>query len=355
MKFVIKKQKIIYMKHFIFILILIVFTGCTTDLIYMNVQEPAPVTVPKYVKKIGIINRSLVSDNIINKIDQALTLEEKNLDVEGSGYCIMSLLNGLQKNQNFESVKVLQTDLKSSGAGVFPEPITWEEVNKICQQNDVDILFVLELFDTDTKISYSAVPVKIHTPLGEVSAIEQEATMLVNVKTGWRIYDGKSNTILDEYILNKNITKTGRGVNPIEAAKALIGKKEVVKDVATFIGEEYAMSIQPYWLNVIRDYYTRGSNNLKIAKRKAQVGNWDGAAELWYAETTNPKRKVAKRATYNMAVYNEIIGNLNEAITWAQTSHENYRNKRALQYINILNDRINKINLIQLQHHNIEE
>ena len=83
----------------------------------------------------------------------------------------------------------------------------------------------------------------------------------------------------------------------------------------------------------------RGTDNFKIAKRRAQTGNWDGAAELWEKEIDNPKSKVAGRAHYNMAIINEINGNLDEAIQWARKAYSDYNNKLALDYVRILEER----------------
>lgn len=317
----------------------------------MSVQEPAPVSVPGYIKKVGVINRSLASEatSAANKVDQVLSLEGKELDKEGSEACISGLVNELQKNNRFELVKLLPIDMRSTGAGVFPAQISWDEITRICKEQQVDAVFVLELYDTETKISYATHNTTVKTPLGEIPAIEHEATMLTLVNAGWRIYDGTGKTVLDEYKMTKDITSSGRGINPVAAAGALMGRKDAVKQVSTFAGEEYAQSILPFWIRVTRDYYVKGTDNFKMAKRRAQTGNWDGAAELWAKETSNPNWKVAGRACYNMAIINEINGNLDEAITWAQKSYEDYGNKLALEYVNILKDRKAKANLLQRQ------
>jgi hypothetical protein len=112
-----------------------------------------------------------------------------------------------------------------------------------------------------------------------------------------------------------------------------------VKEVGNTAGHAYAFRIIPLWTRVSRDYFVRGSNNFKIAKRKAQTGNWDEAAKLWKQETTNPKSKVAGRACYNMAIISEINGDLDMAIKWAQQSYENYNTHLGLTYVNILRNR----------------
>lgn len=323
-----------------------VLCSCSsTNKMSLSVLNPAPVTIPAHVKNITIVNRSLpLNENrVFDAADKILSFEGAALDKEGSNAGINGLATELSRNEKFTNVQVLtQTQFGNKVPSMFPTPLTWDEVEKLCEEHNSDALFSLELFDTDSKISYSAQPVKINTPLGKIPAMEQEANMLTNVKTGWRIYDLRSKYILDEFAIGRHLNYRARGINPVIAANALIGRKEAVKEVGTRTGEGYAQRVTPYWLRVSRDYYVRGTGNFAVAKRKAQTGNWDAAGKLWLDETKNGKRKVAGRACYNMAIISEINGNLDEAINWARKSYEDYNCKLALYYIRLLEQR--KIN-----------
>lgn len=329
-------------KLLLFITAGIILVSCKTQQLYLSVLEPAPVTLPSYIKAPGVINRTRVSVETSNadKVDKVLSLEGANLDKEGAQNCIDGVTNELLKNKRFAEVKLLDTpELTTTGSGVFPAQLTWDEVDRVCRKNDVDALFSLEMFDTDTKVNYSSRKVDVKTPLGNVPALEHHADMRTEVKTGWRIYDPQSKIVIDEIPMSDAITFSGTGINPVAAAKALIGRKDAVKQVSEKIGEAYAMRIIPYWVRVYRDYYVKGTDNFKRAKRKAQTGNWDEAGKLWEQETKNSKDKIAGRACYNMAIINEINGNLDEAIKWAQKSYEDYNNKLARDYVNILRNR----------------
>ena len=98
----------------------------------------------------------------------------------------------------------------------------------------------------------------------------------------------------------------------------------------------------PQQIRVSRSVYTRGSDNLKAAKRYINAGDWDGAAELWERDVNHIKSKVAGRATYNLALISEIEGDLEKAIEWANISYLTHNNKKALVYVNILKDRLEK-------------
>jgi hypothetical protein len=328
------------------VLIIVAFSSCaSTELVHISVLEPAPVTLPSYIKNVVVVNRSEVSQKskVFNVVDKVISLEGPNLDKEGSQATITGLTDELKKNNRFDKVTMLtNTNLTTDVPGMFPAPLPWESVERYCTENNADALFSLELFDTQSKIDYSVNKTTITTPLGNIPAIEQQANMHTLVKAGWRIYDVRGKNILDGAAVARTITYHGRGINPLLAVQALMDRKEAVKEVGNMAGHAYAFNIIPLWNRVTRDYYVRGNDNFKIATRKARAGNWDGAAKLWQAETTNSKGKTAGRACYNMAIISEINGDVDMAIKWAQQSYENYNNHLALNYINLLKSR--KIN-----------
>jgi hypothetical protein len=338
------------------ILIAFIFQSCMpTQLVYISVLEPAPVTLPPNIKNVIVVNRSLASDEAkpIDVVNKFLSLESPNLAKEGAEATITGLGDELMKNSRFTGVKALNnTDLRTNSPGQFPAPLSWDVVERICRDNNADALFSLELFDAESKISYAAIPTTINTPLGNIPGIEHQANMLTTVKTGWRIYDPAGRNIVDEFPISRNISYSGKGINPLVAAQGLIGRKEAVKEVGNKVGHCYASRIIPYWIRVSRDYYVSGSDNFKMARRKAQTGNWNEAGDLWQHETTNPNPKIAGRACYNMAIISEINGNLDQAIQWSQKSYENYNNRLALYYVNILKNRKSNNELLKDQQSN---
>jgi hypothetical protein len=330
----------------------ILLFSCKTQQLYLNVTEPAPVTVPAYIKSVGVINRSMPTDETkaFDVIDKVLSLEGKNLDKDGAGESIKGLSDELLNNNRFTEVKALNNiDFRTPKLEFFPTPLTWEIVDQICKETKTDALFSLEKYDTDTQINYSNRKIEKKTPLGVIPLTEHQADMQTIVKTGWRIYDPVGKRILDEYVYQESIVFSGKGVNPILAATALIGRKDAVNQVSNKAGHGYALRLLPIRIRVYRDYYVKGTDNFKIARRKAQVGKWDEAGSLWEKETTNSSMKIAGRACYNMGIINEINGNLEEALKWAQKSYEDYNNKLAIRYVRILENRRYKTDVLKMQ------
>ncbi|MBN8851274.1 MAG: hypothetical protein BGO55_09775 [Sphingobacteriales bacterium 50-39] len=316
----------------------LLFASCSsTNLMSLSVVQPAPVTLPNYAKTVAVVNRTRATNETrtVDALHKAMSLESSNLQKEGARASMTGLADELMKNNRFSMVKPLTNlDLRSFGAGVFPSAMSWDTVEKICRDNNTDLLFSLELFDAETKAAVGQTA--LGTMVGGVPALAQQVNMTTLVKTGWRIYDPSSRNILDEYVLSRDLAFRG---SPMAAASAIIGHKEEVVKVGNQAGQAYAYRIMPYSVRVSRFYYVRGSSNFTVATRMARTGNWDGAAKLWQQETTNASRKVAGRACYNMAIISEINGDLNGAMAWAQKAYENYNNRLALSYVNVLRNR----------------
>lgn len=322
--------------------VITVLMSCSsTNRMSLGVPEPALVNLPLHIKNVGIVNRTAVDpkSRAVDITDKIFSLEGMNMDKAGSASAMKAISIELQRDKRFTGVQLLSDQLNTVNPAVFPTPLAWETVDQICRQNAADALLVLELFDTDSKLSYAAHPVKMNTPFGAVPGLEHEASMLTLVKTGWRLYDPADKIIIDEFASGQDIRYTGRGINPVVAANALINRPEAVKEVAARSGQFFAQRFLPSWQRVWRDYYVRGSNSFTVAKRMAQTGNWGRAAELWENETGNRRLKVAGRACYNMAIISEINSDLPGAIKWAQRAYEEYNNKLALRYVRILQSR----------------
>lgn len=329
---------------FILFSVIIVLQACSsTNHLTLSVTEPAPVYINKQVGKIGIINRSIPDKKYeaLDAIDKILTIEGKELDKKGSMVAIENLKSELLKNNRIQNVVLIDSiDYKKYGIDQFSAELSWAKIDEICKKHNVDAIYELSFFDTDSNVNYKTVTSQVNNSFGiKIPIIEHEATVNTLIKSGWRIYDNKDKVISDYYTTAKTVTLSGRGINPLKAFETILGRKDAVLSVSKNIGENYALRILPYNIRVSRDYYVKGTNNFEIGQRRAQAGKWDSAAELWLLETKNTNPKIAGQACYNMAIINEINGNLDTAIEWATKSYTDYNDKIALRYLNILKNR----------------
>jgi hypothetical protein len=317
------------------------------------VNEPAPVFLPSSIQHVGILDRSLPSEETkdMDNIDKVLSAEGINLDKEAAETLTTAMIDEMKVTQRFEQVAMIEgTDLKNPGMGVFPAVLSWDQVNRLCDANGLDAIIVLSFFDTDTNIKYDADAVKVGAPFGlNVPALKHHAVSTTIIKSGWRIYDRNAQLIIDEWMVVDQVVLEGSGINPMNAAKVILGRKQEILNASGRIGQSYTSRLFPYQERVGRSYYAKGSKNLEKAKRRAETGDWNGASELWEQDVNSTKSKVAGRAHYNMAIINEINGEIEKAIDWASRSYSEFKDKKGLDYVRILQDRLKSREELQYQ------
>jgi hypothetical protein len=319
-------------------IIVICYSCSSTNLMSLSVNEPAPVSLPPNAKTVAVVNRSRAAEDsrTVDAIHRTMSLETKELQAEGAGASLTGLTDALIRSNRFASVKTLNNlDLRSYGAGVFPVYLSWDTVEKICRENHADVLFSLELFDAESKVGLN------------IANLGQGSNVNTQVKTGWRIYDPSTRIILDQFVISRDLTF--QGGNLLSTGSAMLGHREAVIKAGNRAGEDYATRIIPYSLRVSRYYYVRGDGSFSIAKRMAQAGDWDDAAKIWLEATKSPSRKVAGSGCYNMAIISEINGDLNGALQWAKKAYEVYRTPYALDFVNILQQRISNDAVLRSQ------
>jgi len=319
----------------------------------MSAMKPAPIVLSNKVHRVAIINRSIPSEENkkLNKLEEILSAEGRNLDKEGSQAAIVALKEQLERNEIFEEIIIIEDLIQfQDGSDQFPSTLTWNEIEDICEAYNVDAICSLAFYDTDTKFKLNTSTAKVPNDLGVKIAIPtHELTLNTLVENGWRVYDPNLNKIADELVFSDHVITIGKGINPMKAYEAIKGRKGAVVHRSKYMGIDYGLRLLPNKQRVERDYFVRGSENFKMAQRRAQAGDWEGAENLWKIETGNSDPKVAGRACYNMAISNEIKGNLVSALKWATKSYVVYNNPNALPYLNNLKFRTGQNDLLAQQ------
>src|SRR5215469_2601058 len=136
-------------------IIFVCYSCSSTNLMSLSVTEPAPVSLPPSAKTVAVVDRSRAADDnrTIDAIHRTLSLETRDLQSAGAASSVTGLTDALIRSNRFAVVKNLHNlDLRSYGAGVFPVNLSWDTVERICQENGADVLFSLELFDAESRV-----------------------------------------------------------------------------------------------------------------------------------------------------------------------------------------------------------
>lgn len=327
-------------KFFVLFVLPILLVSCvSTRSVDLKVTLPPEVGVPSVIQKIAVLSRTQRNSQL-DKMDQVLSLESESLEKEGEKILLSGFENEILASKRFEKVAILDsTKLLVAGNALLPTPLAWDKVDSICKKNDVDILFVLEGYDTDTHVDINTGVGMVYTRRGSRPVLYTDANMNTAIQSAWRVYDPVAKYIVDEYQFTQNYNYNTNGINPLSAFVGVLTRNAAVKDLSKKAGVSYANRYLPHDIMVTRSYFVRGTDNFKTAKKLLEDDKWIEAISFWQKETTNADIEIAGRACFNMAVASEINGKISAAVDWAIQADNKLKTRKSQQYVNILRER----------------
>jgi hypothetical protein len=312
-------------------------SSCSTSSLMVSMQRPADITIDQEIENVVIVNRSSpAKDNLANNIVEGLVSGEGiGSDRKGAEYCMSGISNMLSNSERFKLKNIGGLELKGTGTSSFPIPLDWNEVKSICGSYEGDALIVLETFDSDSRTIMGPPVVRTKKVKGvKVKQKRYPATLIMEIQSGWRIYDVNKEKIIDENKFTEVKEFSAMGDTPEQAVLNLPSKRRAVKESGLFAGRQYGLRITPVWVKRNRVYYSGKFD----AKKYVKKGDWDEAIEIWLPLTSSNDVKLAGRASFNMALASEIKDKLDTAIEWAKKA-QSFGEKKSYNYINTLNKR----------------
>ncbi|MBK6612312.1 MAG: hypothetical protein IPI59_13295 [Sphingobacteriales bacterium] len=308
--------------YFYLALVAIVLNGCMAST-QLEVLKPAAFAVQEDIKVLATINRTIPSQKALNVLEGVLTGEAIKQDREGSRAAIAGLAQTLASQT--PRFKVVHTTYETEGGDFsMAKPLSWSEIDEICKNYQADAVVALESYDTDNAKHVDKKTATTTQKDGKkITTTTYYAKQNTRVTLGWRFYDPKNRKILDEFMVEEFLETNGEGRSEEAAIANMVSPYAATKNTSAIAGNKYGYRIAPSWLNVSRSYYKKGSPEMKAAKKMAKHKNWKGAADLWneVAQGNGVKTKTQAKGYYNLALTEEINGNLNKAVEYAQKAH----------------------------------
>lgn len=326
-----------------FLILCIIFFICSAADITFRVMLPAIVEVPKHIKTIAIIDRSVPDNDILNIIEGGLTGEGIGQDKLGTQTALDGVNAILQNSVKF---KVIRTNEAMIGQDIisaaFPEPIPWSKIDEIGKKYEADAIIALEIYDSDFILTGG----KAGLP-GKGLAAHGIAT----VKIGFRFYDLANRSILDENLFTHRMNWDAGGGTILETVSNIMWKNDAIRKASYDAGYMYGQRISPSWYNVTRYYFRRCKRDYDLAEgaRMMEANDWDHAIEALNRALENGHRKTKGRAAHNLAVVYEILGDLEQAREYARMAWGKYKSKKSRDYGYVLNQRIKEQELLDYQ------
>jgi hypothetical protein len=335
------------MKHLILSLFALALLACSCARrsTSMTVLQPAQMKLPDHISAVAVVDRSKPSNGWLNVLEGLISGEAIGQDRASREQAVRGITQTLTRTPRFRVVST-GIEINGSKAGVnLPTPLSWSEVQRICSDYNADAVLCIESFDSNNGASTRRSENKKKDKNGkEYIEYTYNALQRTGVRMGWRLYDPKQQIILDEFVTDDYLERSATGNTERAALANLPSPVSVTREVARIGGNHYASRVAPLYIQVNSRYYKKAkgyAQQMEKADRFARSKDFKKAAEIWKQiearSANNPK--AAGRAAYNMAVAAETEGNYDIAIDWAKRSWEQYGNKKARRYINVLRQR----------------
>lgn len=313
-----KFTKNLYYRLIGLVLLLFSASGCQTVALFEFESLEAPkVVLPPDIKTIGFVDRNLnfevdtVSEYYLT--NSVVLKDTNNYDEIRSINCHLGLSENLSYLYSIDSISFTRLPKKRlSGDRVYP-PISWQLVDSICELTRSDILICLE-------------DIQIFNEYEIISGDENWGVTDIKYFVVWRIYDPLLQKFHDERVISDSLyTEVNSNSYTKLVEEKIPNREEINAEISYEIGRNYANLISPVWKKFIRNYFITGHSDFTLANYYFNNDGIDQAIEIWKKHTESENKKLAGRASYNLALAYELKEDFKEANHWMRKSISIYR------------------------------
>ena|GEM_PF-921727 len=309
--------------------------GCagSRSFVSFEVLEPADITYPESVGKVGYLNRAPLSIHSFSGINQS-GLDPVALRIVDSTIC-NNLRKGFYEGRQLTELTYLKeiplynsrrtdTTGKASLLDAFSRQQIFRDAG-----SDVDALVVLEYYYIEMVRSYPSFDFMIGDYI-------EEFRLKMNVL--WRVYAKDLESPVDEYLQQDTLFYMNRQSMP---SSGYLNPADVLRDGSQEVGFRYGLRHIPKWEMVSRVIFRGGSPELKAAADLTDQGAWDEAAGVWVPLIRHEDNKIAARACHNLAVHYELLDDIVTASNYINRAEKLWDNETTAAYSNMLEKRLN--------------
>lgn len=274
-------------------------TSCdSTSVLIMDVRHPAYVKFPKDIVNMAVVDNAgaKLNDSIARaeNVDEVLILNSK-----GKSILTESLTQFLNEENFFTEVKQYPTATRLDTVYGTMSPLLPSEVQRISQEVDVDGIVSIDL------VSIQPTDISLIVDGSRMRAVMSKMTVL------FRVYDAEGKRLAPPMMSQDSVMT-------LISSKENIYDLEKHKDLILTMSEGMVRQIVPYWEKQERVVYTDATKQMKEAYKLASAGNWAEAAKIWGSafESTNGSDKYKARIASNIALANENLDDMKNALNW---------------------------------------
>lgn len=294
------------------------------DIQYLRIPE---ISIPtKFNNPVILIN------HYENRLEDRRERFEHAIDSLAAEEAALALQENLSNSPLFEGLELPIRKYFRKDSSRYIKPLPWNTIRSIASIDNADLIISLE---------YLKVIEKTDSYKTQLEGMDYYyGSLNVPIYCYWRVYDIVKNQIPSGYLYRDTLLWEKRDWVPVTIGNQLPGFFSASAYVGNECGNIYASKIAPIWQNGKRLIYHIGSKEMESAAVLAIKGQWIEAAEEWQQIFKLKNSKLSAKASYNLALANEMLGKFDIALEWLRKAKKIYPLDEIDGYINTIEERI---------------
>ncbi len=299
----------------------------TVSTIETEVLNPAEKAFPSDIYNVGVLSRMDVTlKNYSDKIDKEtkIAFERDSMILNNA---IVGLLDGLAESPRFEAFAIKPPRVLGGERSDLSNELSWGLIESLAQKDGLDMIISLTAANFEDTVWRRKDRNNENLPLifrgdsdflKEITSSGYSEAYIMFPHLYWRIYDLRNKTV-EKFVQIDTLYYPPGPNDGYPSGKVIINYLyENLGDA----GYKYSKIIAPYWTTEGRAWYPVGDIYFIEAGELAENGNWAEASEIWRKFAYSENRKLAAKASFNMAVASEMLDKIDLAIEWAQRAED---------------------------------
>jgi hypothetical protein len=307
--------------------------SCATSMITISVLEPATVNLPGSIQKLSIFPEAGIQEppGTFSRL-RVITLDSSLNTAEVKKGYLHGIYDIMSVSPRFQKVVIADSAFENY---TRKGSITWDEMQQICKHDTTDALLILRKATSHDSI------------VGQF--VNDQYTYFYQIinATKWAFYEPFTYQYTEDYDFSDTILV-------VYADKWLFEKDldagDMLYKACYRTGEYVGQRLCPTWSDdVPRFYYTSPGRDMREAASYVRKNQWLDAAMIWNRISESPKRRIAAKASLNLALAYERDDVLDQAMLWITYADSLNRNRLTLKYKKNLEERLKEKKLLDRQ------
>jgi hypothetical protein len=336
----------IFARIILFVLLGFAFASCKTNYAFLSIEniQRAPNQLPDDIQSITLVNRSMgnefknyIADSLeMHFLRNGFQLSEMVPDSAAADTTIKALAALMYESGRYDVVIPVERNLKRNlSTEILPDTLSRQQVTDICNNYNTDAVLVLERFWEKPMADLSKE--RFFDPKRGYCD-EYNATLDLAYQAIIRIYRPFDKTLVKQIELNDTIYWESSE----ETLRQLFSKLPTVKQAlingAIKVALDLDSQLSPSWIPEKRGYYLFKAED-DPGQKYMNENNLEKAAQYWEEMEKSNNKKIKSKAQYNLALINELNGDLDKAIEYGLKSFYTFYRQPTEAYLKRLEAR----------------